>query len=301
MHMLDWALYELQSADGAVAMISQARAIEASRDPPAACGPGNVVISVEDDERRRSNSACVSDLMSWVEILRCDLTRRRAEADERIFDINLAEAREREVLDASWSEVLLKERVREWEDFHEESKRLASRKDEEARPTREEPRDGYRDAQARKLARAQADGRSASDSASSQVGDGQGVVWVRESSNLDFPKQSPTVTNLNEWKIKVALALVQSTGYGDPKEVQRFLECNDATRSFGSFDDSDGNRYTALDDKLGHAMLSVAATNPMFRRELERISRRESSKGRLLTGRHMRCIVHRQLKVNEDL
>ena len=50
-----------------------------------------------------------------------------------------------------------KERVREWEDYHEEFKRQASRQDE-ARPTRDEPTDGDREALWRKLARAQADG-----------------------------------------------------------------------------------------------------------------------------------------------
>ena len=49
---LERARYELHPAGGAVAMISQARAIEASRDPLAALGPGRVVISVEEDERR---------------------------------------------------------------------------------------------------------------------------------------------------------------------------------------------------------------------------------------------------------
>ena len=43
---------------------------------------------------------------------------------------------------------------------------------------------------------------------------------VRESSKLDFPKQLPVATNLNEWKIKVALAWVQASGYGDKKEVR---------------------------------------------------------------------------------
>ena len=61
------------------------------------------------------------------------------------------------------------------------------------------------------------------------------------------------------------------------------------------------HRFTALDDKLGHAMLSAADTNSTFRRELERVSRREYSKGRLLAGRHMGYILHRQLKIHEDL
>ena len=63
--------------------------------------------------------------MSRVEILRCDFIRVRAEADERAYGVQLAEARERKLQDAfdraTRSEAMLKERVREWEDFHEES------------------------------------------------------------------------------------------------------------------------------------------------------------------------------------
>ena len=61
------------------------------------------------------------------------------------------------------------------------------------------------------------------------------MARVRESSKLDIPKQLPTVSNLNDWKIRVALALVPASGYGGQKDVRWFQECNDATRSFESF------------------------------------------------------------------
>ena len=117
---------------------------------------------------------------------------------------------------------MLTERVREWEGFNEESIRQASRYDDGMGPTCDEPMDGDREALARKLARAVADSRSAIDSASSEVGGGQAIVKVRGSSKLDFPKQLPVATNLNEWKIKVAFAWVQASGYGDKKEVRWF-------------------------------------------------------------------------------
>ena len=102
---------------------------------------------------------------------------------------------------------------------------------------------------------------------------------IRESAKLEFPKQLPNVTNLGEWKISVALALVQASGYGDRKEVAWFQECNDATRSFESFGDSGGPRFAALDDKLGAAMQSVADTNASFRREIMRLSRQAYGRG----------------------
>ena len=135
------------------------------------------------------------------------------------------------------------------------------------------------------MARAQADGRSAIDSASSEVNDGHSITRVRESSKLDFPKQLPTVTKLNDWKIRVALALVQASGYGDQKEVQWFQKFNDASRWFETFENYGGPRFAALDGKLGHAIQSVAVTNSAFRRELEGLARREFILGRLLTGR----------------
>ena len=55
---------------------------------------------------------------------------------------------------ASRSEHSLNERIRRWEDYHEESKRRTSRDDEEDRPTRDEPTNGHRDDLVRKLARA---------------------------------------------------------------------------------------------------------------------------------------------------
>ena len=58
-------------------MLSHARAMEASKDPLAALGPGRVVISVEEDERRRADSLCVSDLMSRVNLLRNDFERNQ--------------------------------------------------------------------------------------------------------------------------------------------------------------------------------------------------------------------------------
>ena len=92
----------------------------------------------------------------------------------------------------------------------------------------------------------------------------------------------PTVTNLNEWNVKVALALAQASGYGGQKEVWWLQECNEATRSFESFGDSGGNGYVALDDKIGHAMQSGADANPILWRELERVSRREYTKGTIV-------------------
>ena len=82
----------------------------------------------------------------------------------------------------------------------------------------------------RKLAWAQAHGKSASDSTSSEVGDGNLVARVRESSELDVPKQLPTVSNLNDWEIRVALAYAQASGYGDWMEARWLQECDDATR-----------------------------------------------------------------------
>ena len=77
--------------------------------------------------------------------------------------------------------------------------------------------------------------------------------------------------------------------------MQWFLECNDASRSFESIENYEGPRFAALDDKLGHAMQPVADTNCAFRRELERLARRELIQGRLLTGPQMCYILYRQL------
>ena len=57
--------------------------------PLAGPGPGKVVISVKEDEGRRSEPSLLVDLMKRVEDLREDLIRARTEADE-----GLAEARE---------------------------------------------------------------------------------------------------------------------------------------------------------------------------------------------------------------
>ena len=53
-----------------------------SRDHPAGPGPGRVIISIEEYERRRAEAALVGDLTRRVEVLRGDLIRARAEADE---------------------------------------------------------------------------------------------------------------------------------------------------------------------------------------------------------------------------
>ena len=123
------------------------------------------------------------------------------------------------------------------------------------------------------MARAQPDGRSAIDSASVEVGDYHRVPRAWESSRLDLPKQLPTVTNLNDGKIWVALALVLAPGYGDQTDVQWLQECNDASRTFGSFVNSGGAQFSALGDKLAHAVQSVADTSSTFRRVLLSIAR----------------------------
>ena len=81
-------------------MISQSRAIEASRDTIAALGPNKVAISVEEDDRRRWDSLSVSDLTSRIDLLRLDVVRIRAEADDRSIGFTLAEAHERKPQDA---------------------------------------------------------------------------------------------------------------------------------------------------------------------------------------------------------
>ena len=58
-HMLAPTIHELQSAEDAVAMITHARASEASKAPLATLGPGIVVISIEEYGIWRSGSACV--------------------------------------------------------------------------------------------------------------------------------------------------------------------------------------------------------------------------------------------------
>ena len=58
-HMLAPTIHELHSAEDAVAMITHARASEASKDPLATLGPGSVVVSIEEYEIWRSDSACV--------------------------------------------------------------------------------------------------------------------------------------------------------------------------------------------------------------------------------------------------
>ena len=92
----------------------------------------------------------MSDLMGRVEISRGDLIRARAEAGERVAGVHMAEVRERKLQDAleraTQSEATLRERVRLWEGFREESKRQTSRRDEGIGPTRDEPRDGDREA-----------------------------------------------------------------------------------------------------------------------------------------------------------
>ena len=203
------------------------RAIETARTKPSASsrdyradpGPGKAIISVEDDERRWSESALVADLTRMVEAWRGDRLRARAEADEGVATIQGAEARDKKLqyaLDkARRSESMLRDRIRDWEAFQAAFNRHGTSYDDgRRRSAREEPADRDRETLARKLARAAADGRSAIGSTSSEVGDGNANARVREGSKLDFPKQLPTVTNLSEWKIKVALALVQASGYG---------------------------------------------------------------------------------------
>ena len=156
-----------------------------------------------------------------------------------------------------------------------------------SRPVRDDVRDDIREDLARMMARAQADGRLALDSASSEANDGNAAARLREYPMLYSPKHLPNVANLNDWNIRVAFVLVQASGYGGQKEVQWFQECKDASRSLESFENSGGRRFAALDDKLAHATQSVADTNSAFRRELERLARREFIHGRLLTGRQM--------------
>ena len=48
---------------------AQMRPNARSRDRPAVLGPGQMIISTEDDERRRSEAALAGDLMIRVEVL----------------------------------------------------------------------------------------------------------------------------------------------------------------------------------------------------------------------------------------
>ena len=95
-----------------------------------------------------------------------------------------------------------------------------------------------------------------------------------------LPNSCPPFSNLNDWVTRV------TSGYGDRKEVRWFEDCNDANRSFDSFEDSAGVRLCALDDMLGHGVQGIAHTNTTFQRELTRTARREYNRGRLLAGRH---------------
>ena len=70
---------------------SRAKTSEASRGPIAGLGPGEVVISVEEDERTRSESALLADLMTRVEVLREELIRARTEADDGLVGVLLDE------------------------------------------------------------------------------------------------------------------------------------------------------------------------------------------------------------------
>ena len=112
-------------------------------------------------------------------------------------------------------------RIRGSENDHEEPRRQTSHLEEDAVLPRDEVRDDDHGALFRNMARAQADGRSASfvggrrqaDSVSGQI-----------DFKARFPENPPlhTVTNLNDRKSRVALALVQASGYGDLKEVRWF-------------------------------------------------------------------------------
>ena len=188
--------YELVMAEKNIES-AQLRPGASSRDRPADPGPGQVVISVEEDERRRSESALADELTKRVDILRGDLIRVRAEADEWMALLQNAEARERKLqyaLDkAGRAEHMLRDRVREWEDFHEEFQRQGnSHGDDRRDDVREEPADRDRESLARQLARAAADGRSTIGSTSSGTGgwgmvrrmleSGRGLSWTSPSS-----------------------------------------------------------------------------------------------------------------------
>ena len=95
--------------------------------------------------------------------------------------------------------------------------RQANDREEGIPHPRDEGCDDVREALVRRLARAPAVGRSAIDSAPLEAGDGQITSRVRESSKLDFPKQLPTVTNLDDWKGRVALDLAQASGIWGPE------------------------------------------------------------------------------------
>ena len=114
------ARHELLLAESAIET-ARTKPSASSRDSRADPGPGKVIISVENDERRRSESALVADLTRMVEAWRGDRLRARAEADEGVATIQGAEARDKKLqyaLDkARRSESMLRDRIREWEAF----------------------------------------------------------------------------------------------------------------------------------------------------------------------------------------
>ena len=88
--------YELFHAERVIEA-SRARASEISRDPLAGLGLGKIVSCGEEDERRRSESALLVDLIRRVEVLREDLIRARTEAEDDLASIQFGKARERKL------------------------------------------------------------------------------------------------------------------------------------------------------------------------------------------------------------
>ena len=81
----------------------------------------------------------------------------------------------------------------------------------------------------------------------------------------------PTIGELKGWRVHVAEALVEASGYGDQAEVSWFNAAFHKDATFEMMADSGGTRFMALDQKLGAAL----------HRDLEKAARNRPNLGEL--------------------
>ena len=123
----------------------------------------------------------------------------------------------------------------------------------------------------------------------------------KEAGEINIPSKLPTVTNVNEWKIAVASALLQASAYGDKEEIEWFAMCTNPNVCFEDLGNSGGERFCGLDSKLGHAISAIASQNNAFQRALGQKTRTMFKHHKLPTGRHMCAMLYNQLKINRGL